>query len=191
MANLISGAGGFLRSLYRAAGDLVIGGTGGVPETLPIGDAGTVLTSVSGEPAWAATSDDIARANALVALQAIAPLQAAKGQDDVARANAIAALRWAIPNPGNPALVVNPPVSGTAYQNPTSRWLTLIIPVSVTVAETVQLALGATSTVADWGAAEALAVAASPKNFTLRVPPGWWFSVTTGGTIGTVDTLGE
>ena len=48
-----TGGGGGMTNPMTAAGDLIVGGTGGAPERLAVGSEGQVLTVVSGAPAWA------------------------------------------------------------------------------------------------------------------------------------------
>ena len=96
-----------------------------------------------------------------------------------------------IPNPTLPALPANPPVSGTVYQNTTGGPIQIALPVTGgSTADTAQWALGSTSTPGDWGGADTVAVA-EVKTLHLTVPNNWYWSITTGATIGTADVLGS
>jgi hypothetical protein len=95
------------------------------------------------------------------------------------------------PNPALPALPTNPPVSGTVYQNTTGGPILIAVPVTGgSVADTAQWALGSTDTPADWGGADTVAID-EVKTIHLTVPNGWYWSLTTGATIGTADVLGS
>ena len=92
-----------------------------------------------------------------------------------------------------PATVGTPPaqplVTATVYQNATALWVTVIQPVTGTVATTAQIALGPTNTPPVYAGAETIALAAV-KNVFFRVPPGGYYSITaTGLTFGTTQVL--
>ena len=90
-----------------------------------------------------------------------------------------------------PALSTNPPVSGTVYQNTTGGPIQIALPVTGgTAADTAQWALGSTDTPGDWGGADTVA-ASEVKTLHLTVPNDWYWSITTGATIGTADVLGS
>jgi hypothetical protein len=82
------------------------------------------------------------------------------------------------------------PVSGTVYQNTSGANLILSIPVANgSTAGTIQLALGSSSSPADFGGAETLA-ASEVKNAQLVVPSDWYWSITASGTtLGTASQL--
>ncbi len=89
-----------------------------------------------------------------------------------------------------PALPANPLVSGTVYQNTSGGPMVVIIPVTGTIAGTVQLALGVVTPPPNWGGAETLSLNET-KNLTLIVPQGYYYSITAASeTIGTCQTLG-
>ena len=95
------------------------------------------------------------------------------------------------PNPTTPALPTNPPVSGTVYQNTTGGPIEIALPVTGgSAADTAQWALGSTDAPGDWGGADTVA-SAEVKTLHLTVPNGWYWSITTGATIGTADVLGS
>lgn len=96
-------------------------------------------------------------------------------------------------NPGYAAaaLPTNPPASGTVYQNTTGGPIQIALPVTGgTAADTAQWALGSTDTPGDWGGADTVA-ASEVKTLHLTVPNDWYWSITTGATIGTADVLGS
>ena len=95
--------------------------------------------------------------------------------------------------PTTPTLSANPPVSGTVYQNTTGGPIIIVIPITATaVGGSAQLALGSTSSPADWGGAEQIGVSGELHNVQLLVPNGWYWSVTTtNATIGTASVLGQ
>lgn len=95
------------------------------------------------------------------------------------------------PNPTTPALPTNPPASGTVYQNTTGGPIQIALPVTGgSAADTAQWALGSTDTPGDWGGADTVA-ASEVKTLHLTVPNDWYWSITTGATIGTADVLGS
>ena len=94
-------------------------------------------------------------------------------------------------NPTLPALPTNPPASGTVYQNTTGGPIQIALPVTGgSAADTAQWALGSTDTPGDWGGADTVA-ASEVKTLHLTVPNNWYWSITTGATIGTADVLGS
>ena len=97
-----------------------------------------------------------------------------------------------IPTGTTPALSVNPPVSGTVYQNVATGILVLTIPITATaIGGSGQWALGPTDTPPDWGGAEQIGVSGEVHNMTLIVPPNWYWSLTVASaTIGTASALG-
>ena len=82
-------------------------------------------------------------------------------------------------------LPASPLVSGTVYQNTGTLPLLIMQPVTYnptsTVAATCAVALGSTSTppTIDTESEPAALVAGTVRNFTLMVPPGWYYSFTT------------
>lgn len=96
-----------------------------------------------------------------------------------------------VPTGTTPALSVNPPVSGTVYQNVAAGILVLTIPITATaVGGSGQWALGPTNTPPDWGSTEQIGVSGEVHNMTLIVPPNWYWSLTVvSATIGTASAL--
>lgn len=95
------------------------------------------------------------------------------------------------PTPTNPKLPTNPPVSATVYQNTTGGPILVALPVTGgSAADTAQWALGSTDAPSDWGGADTVA-SAEVKTLHLTVPNGWYWSITTGATIGTASVLGS
>jgi hypothetical protein len=96
----------------------------------------------------------------------------------------------------NPTYVVatiptNPPVSGTVYQNTTGGPIQIALPVTGgSVANTAQFALGSSSSPGTWGGDDTIAID-ELKTLHLHVPNGWYWSITTGATIGTASVLGS
>lgn len=81
------------------------------------------------------------------------------------------------------------PTSGTIYQNTTGKNAFVFAPVTGTAAGTAQLALGPTSTPADFGAAETILLN-SVKNLVFFLPIAWYWSITAAGTtLGTPTTI--
>ena len=92
-----------------------------------------------------------------------------------------------------PAAVGTPPaqplVTAVVYQNTSAFWITVIQPVTGTVATTAQIALGPTNAPPVYAGAETILLA-SVKNVFLRVPPMWYYSITSAGaTFGTTQVL--
>lgn len=105
----------------------------------------------------------------------------------------------AINNPGyNPVGAITPPasplVSGTVYQNTYGSPITIYQPAYTTVAGTVAVALGPTSTPPTIYTKQVAATttAAQPDVDIVRVPPGFYFSFTaTSATLATATIQGE
>ena len=95
--------------------------------------------------------------------------------------------------PTTPALPVNPPLSGTVYQNTTGGPVIIAIPITATaIGGSAQLALGSTNAPGAWGGAEQIGVAGEVHNVQLLVPNNWYWSVTVvSATIGTASVLGQ
>lgn len=98
---------------------------------------------------------------------------------------------------GSPALGVNPPVSGTVYQNTSGAPLQLTVPITYNptgvAAATCAVAIGPTNNPAtSWTESEpATLVAGTIQNTYLTVPAGWYFKFTVvNATIGVAFTIG-
>jgi hypothetical protein len=82
-------------------------------------------------------------------------------------------------------------VSGTVSQNTTGGPIQIALPVTGgSVANTAQFALGSSSSPGNWGGDDAIPIS-ELKTLHITVPNGWYWSITTGGTIGTASVLGS
>ena len=116
------------------------------------------------------------------------------GTGDMSVAGNVDVTGFLVPTGRTPALAANPPVSGTVYENTSGSVLHVTVPLTGgTAAGTGQWALGPTSTPGAWGGAETVAIS-QVKNMNLVVPPGWYWSITAGGTtapaIGSASAMG-
>ena len=87
------------------------------------------------------------------------------------------------------SIPTNPPQTTAIYQNTSGSPILITIPVTTaSLGTTFQWKLGETAYPPDWGGAETIG-ANETKNFTLIVPNNWYWSATTGATIGTASVL--
>ena len=116
--------------------------------------------------------------------------------EDVATLNGdqtIAGVKTFTSQIASPVVIGTPPaqplVTAVIYQNTTAFWITVIQPVTGTVATTAQIALGPTNTPPVYAGAETILLA-SVKNIFFRVPSLWYYSITaTGATFGTTQVI--
>ena len=87
------------------------------------------------------------------------------------------------------SIPTNPPVSAATYQNTSGGPIQITLPVTTgTLGSSFQWKLGDTAYPPNWGGAETIA-ADETKNFNLIVPNNWYWSIITGGTVGTASVL--
>ena len=78
-------------------------------------------------------------------------------------------------NPGVNTLTV---VSGTAQQDASGVWSTIVVGITGASAGTVHVEIGPTNAVADSVIPVVAANAVASQQVSFRLPPGWWFKVT-------------
>ena len=97
----------------------------------------------------------------------------------------------------NPTAISPTVASGTVYQNTTNSYQTLTLPFYASTAGTagsVTINMGTSSTPGTWTTVyvSGSTSSTSTTNYTLRVPPGWYYEVVvSGATIGTVNGIQE